>query len=237
MNAGPLVHTATRLIFVEGLPGSGKSTTAGHVVTLLRQAGLAARLIPETQAGHPLNVGGELHPAGLTTGQELFRRYTVEGYVAESLQRWQAFVASVVEIPAINVLDSYPYQNAARILLQLDSPTQTIQVYAREVEAVARPLAPALIYLKTRPGAEGLAAVSAARGPTWSAYAIEVATNCPYALNRHLAGFEGALALLNAYDALLHTLLSDSIIRRLELEHCSRDWAACYERIATFLGI
>jgi len=236
MNVASLANAA-RLIFVEGLPGSGKSTTAGHVVTRLRQVGLVAQLIPEIQPDHPLNVGGELHPAGRTTGEELFRRYTVEAYVAESLQRWQAFVASAGAVPVVNVLDSYPYQNAARVLLQLDSPTQTIQTYARDVEAMIRPLAPTLIYLQSGPGAEALAAASAARGPEWSAYVVALATNCPYALHRRLAGLEGAMAVLNAYDTLLHELLDSSGLPRLELEHCSQDWPACYERIATFLGI
>jgi hypothetical protein len=237
MKTASLANAATRLILVEGLPGSGKSTTAGHVASRLRHLGIAAQLIPEVQPDHPLNVGGELHPAGRTTGEQLFRRYTVEAYVAESLQRWQAFVASAVDVAVVQVLDSYPYQNAARVLLQLDSPTQTIQTYAREVEAVMRPLAPKLIYLQSGPGAEALAAASAARGPEWSAYVVALGTNCPYAVNRELAGLEGAMAVLNAYDALLRDLLGRSNLPRLELEHCSENWLACYERLATFLGI
>jgi thymidylate kinase len=227
----------TRLIFVEGLPGSGKSTTAQYVATRLQDARLPANLIPEVRPEHPLNVGGPLHPAGRTTGEELFGRYTVEAYVAESLQRWRAFVANAVKDSAINVMDSYPYQNAARILLQLDSPTHVIRAYAREVEAVTQPLAPALIYLQSSPSAEALATIQQTRGAAWAAYAIEVTTNCPYALHRHLAGFEGAMAVLGAYADLLKQLLSDSSVPRLELEDCGQDWSACYQRIATFFGL
>jgi predicted kinase len=228
---------ASRLIFVEGLPGSGKSTTARVLVDRLREAGLAAELIAEVQAGHPLNVGGELHPAGRTTGEELFQRYTVEAYIAESLQRWRAFVEASETRPVVHVVDSYPYQNAARVLLQLDSPTPTILAYASEVEAIVRPLAPRLIYLRGSPGAQAMAALSAARGAEWSAYVVAVATNGPYAVHHQLVGLEGALAVLDAYDALLHDLLGASSLPRLELEHCGQDWPGCHERMAAFLGI
>jgi hypothetical protein len=103
----------TRLIFVEGLAGSGKSSTARHLVAQLAQARLAARLFSEHQQDHPLNVGGPFHPAGTTTGEELLRRYTVEAYVAESLERWRAFVAMAAAVETVSVLDSYPYQNSS----------------------------------------------------------------------------------------------------------------------------
>jgi len=136
-----------RLIFVEGLPGAGKTTASKYVVDQLRRSGCAAEWLAESQTDHPLNVGGALHPAGNTTRDELFRTYTVEAYIEESLERWQTFTAALASGTTVMVLDSYPYQNAARILLQMDAPLEVIQAYTRDVEAIARPLAPVLIFL------------------------------------------------------------------------------------------
>ena len=227
----------TTLVFVEGLPGSGKSTTARYVAGRLQQSQVDARLIAEVESDHPLNVGGVLHPAGDATGEELFQSYTVEAYIAESLQRWRTFVAGASGRAIVNILDSYPYQNAARVLLQMDGSTERIAEYAHEVEAITRPLAPVLIYLQTNASPEALTALTHTRGEAWTAYAIRVMTNCPYARQRQLTGGPGAMAMLSAYSALLQRLLAESALPRLELDSCGGDWQRCYERIDQFLAL
>jgi hypothetical protein len=227
---------ANRLVFVEGLPGSGKSTTARYVARRLRQTQGDVRLVAEVEPDHPLNVGGPLHPAGNTTGEELFMRYTVEAYIAESLERWRAFVDSVAGLATVHVLDSHPYQNAARVLFQMDSSLEVVRAYAQEVEGIARPLAPVLVYLQSQPNPEALAALASMRGEAWTAYAIEVITNCPYARHRQLTGPAGAAALLGAYHDLLQQLVSESAVRRLEVDGCVCDWEGCYRQIDEFLG-
>src|SRR5262245_20350008 len=98
----------TRMIFVDGLPGSGKSTTAAHVAGELEQLGIPCRLLREREADHPLNVGGDLHPSGRTTGARMFAEYTVGSFVDESLARWSAFGAEAMGSDCVHVLDSYP---------------------------------------------------------------------------------------------------------------------------------
>ena len=44
----------TRMIFVDGLPGSGKSATAEYVASELERRGIPCRLLRERQTGHPL---------------------------------------------------------------------------------------------------------------------------------------------------------------------------------------
>jgi hypothetical protein len=71
-----------------GLPGSGKSTTADYVADELEKRGIPCRLLREREIDHPLNVGGDLHPSGSTTGAGMFAAYTVGSFVEESLARW-----------------------------------------------------------------------------------------------------------------------------------------------------
>src|SRR5579862_4428513 len=99
-----------RLILIDGLPGSGKTTTARILAETLTLRGLPVQCLLEyTQNGeqHPLNVGGALHPAGQTTGEELFSRYSVESYIEESMRRWHAFVQSAIAAQTIWIVESY----------------------------------------------------------------------------------------------------------------------------------
>jgi hypothetical protein len=227
----------TRLIFIEGLPGSGKSTTGRNLTAWLVRAGVAAHYFPEVEHDHPLNVGGELHPAGMTLGAALFARYNVGTYMAESLQRWQRFVALASGDQATSVVESYPYQNAVRVLLQMDASPDRIEQYVAEVEEIVQPLAPVLIYLDRTDSQQAIQATSQERGEAWTSYAIQLITDCPYARRRGLVGESGVMALVTAYETLVRDLLAMSRLPRLTLIDCIGRWPACYQQIGDFLKL
>jgi thymidylate kinase len=227
----------TRLIFIDGLPGAGKSSTARQLAVSLARSGVASRCFLEVEPNHPLNVGGELHPAGATLGTTLFERYTVDAYVAESLRRWRRFVGRAGQEPATSILDSYPYQNAARVLLQMDASTDRVKQYMADVEGMAEPLAPALIYLDRTESQQALEATSRQRGEAWTSYVIELVTNCPYARRRGLVGASGVMTLMTAYETLVRELLVGSCLPRLTLTDCMGRWPVCYQQMGEFLGL
>jgi hypothetical protein len=230
----------TKLIFVEGLPGSGKTTTASWLASRLQSERLLVNLLLEHQPEHPLNVGGTLHPSGETTGEAFFQRYTAVSFVQESLQRWHAFVRAAVQTAAINVLDSYPFQNTVRVLLQLNATPDCMREYAGHVEALVMPLQPVLMYFNHRDLAHAfhtLSTISAQRGTAWTDSIVELVTHCPYAMARHLEGFSGALAVLRDYKQLTDALLRQSRCPRLVLEDCAGAWEGCYQQIEAFLGL
>ena len=230
----------TKLIFVEGLPGSGKTTTASWLAARLQSERLMVTLFLEHQPEHPLNVGGTLHPSGDTTGEAFFQRYTPARFVHESLQRWHAFVRAALQAEAISVLDSYPFQNTVRMLLQLHATPDCLREYAGQVEALVLPLQPVLIYFTHRDllhAFHHLSTISAQRGKAWTDYVVELVTHCPYARARHLEGFSGALAVLRDYKQVTDSLLHHSRCPRIVLEDCAGGWKRRYEQIEAFLGL
>ncbi len=230
----------TKLIFIDGLPGLGKTTTASWVSARLKSEGLTVNLFEEHQAGHPLNVGGDLHPAGDTPGEAFFQRYTVESFIQESLEKWSASIPAALQSDAINILDSYPFQNSVRVLLQMDAAPDSIREYAEKVENLVMPLHPVLIYLNHRdiPSAiQQFHQISLQRGQAWTDYVVELVTQCPYAEARHLEGYDGVTEFLLDYKQVIENLMSQSHIPRIVLENCAAGWDGCYRQIETFLGL
>jgi Adenylylsulphate kinase len=227
----------TKLILIDGLPGSGKTTTARFLTDTLARRGVAVRCLLETELDHPLNVGGSLHPAGRTTGAELFARYTARSYTDESLRRWQAFVATAERGNTVQVTESYPYQNAVRILLQMDAEVDQIRAYAATVEQIGEPLRPVLVYLERRDTAGALRAIAEQRGTDWTAYVAELLADSPYARRRELRGIDAAVAFISAYKALVDEVRSVSRMPALVLEDCEGQWEACRRRILGFLAV
>ncbi len=227
----------TKLILLDGLPGSGKSTTAEYLAARIRQCGSAVRLLMEVQEDHPLNVGGPLHPAGETTGEALFARYTTESYVEESLRRWEKFVSLAETVGTVHVVESYPYQNSVRILLQMNADPRLLRDYARDVEKTIQPLQPVLLYFDHRDVDRVITNISERRGREWTGYGIRVVTKCPYARERRLEGFPGVLTMMRDYKALMDALLRESSLPTLTLEDCSDRWESCYRQIESFLAL
>jgi hypothetical protein len=229
-----------KLIFVEGLPGSGKTTAASWLAARLQSERLMVNLFLEHQPEHPLNVGGTFHPSGDTTGEAFFQRYTPASFVQESLQRWHTFVRGAVQTDTISVLDSYPFQNTVRVLLQLNATPDDMHEYARQLEALVLPLQPVLLYFTHRDLLDAfhhLSTISAQRGTAWTDYVVELVTHCPYAMARRLEGFNGALAVLRDYKQLTDALVRHSHLPRLVLEDGAGGWEGCYQQIEAFLGL
>ncbi|TAK20158.1 MAG: hypothetical protein EPO26_18860 [Chloroflexota bacterium] len=227
----------TRLVFIDGIPGSGKTTTARSVDAVLAQRSVEVRCFLEEHPDHPLHVGGPLHPSGRTTGAAFFGRYTVDSFVDESLRRWRTFVNAAERADAVHVVESYPYQSAARVLLQMDASTDRIREYAAAVEQIVNVLRPVVIYFDRRDVAGALRAISEQRGPEWTTYAVQLVTDCPYGRRRELHDLEGALVFMSAYKAVMDDLLGDSRLLAQKLGDCAGRWEACYQQIWAFLEI
>jgi hypothetical protein len=150
------------------------------------------------------------------------------------------FVRDALQTEAISVLDSYPFQNTVRVLLQLNATPDCMQEYASQVEALVMPLQPVLIYFNHRDlihASHNLSDISAQRGKAWTEYVVELVTHCPYAMARHLEGFSGAVAVISDYKQLTDSLLRQSHLPRIVLEDCAGGWEGCYQQIGAFLGL
>src|SRR5262249_56961676 len=123
----------------------------------------------------------------------MFATYTVGSFVEESLTRWKAFVTEAMHTARVNILDSYPFQNSVRILLQMDADPGTLAAYQASVEKAAAGLDPVLIYLDPGDAERALAAIAEQRGRAWTDYAIAAGTGSAHASPRGPHGAEGGV--------------------------------------------
>jgi hypothetical protein len=167
----------------------------------------------------------------------MFAGYSVRSFVEESLARWDVFVTDAMVSERVNILDSYPFQNSMRVLLQMDADPITLAAYQSSVEEKAARLDPALIYLDPGDAEHSVRGIAEQRGPAWTDYAISVITECPYASSRGLRGMEGAVVMLRAYKHLLGEAVARWPFPKLVLAGCQGRWPACHAKIGGFLGL
>jgi thymidylate kinase len=87
----------TRLVLIEGPPGSGKSTTAQKLSAAIRNTGKACECFLEWSGDHPIPIGDDLH-----LGQVIATSITRE---AGMLQQWQSFEQNRNRVDSVTVME------------------------------------------------------------------------------------------------------------------------------------
>jgi len=198
-----------RLILIDGLPGSGKTTLA----LALGEKIPNAKVLLENRGENPLHaVPAEEDVAEFGAIYD----FSVEQFAELSLQAWRRFVESANL--RTYIAESYPFQSGVRLLLQMDADRSLIWNYFAAIEEIVTPLDPLLIFLRLRDPGDDLRTVSELRGAEWHAAVRSFVGRTTWARNRLLTGDEAIWQFVSAYAALVDELLADSAIPRLELE-------------------
>ena len=125
----------TKLIFIDGLPGSGKSTTAQYLFRHLQRNGFHARVFHEGQMNHPIH--DEIEEIAM---------WEEDKSIANRIERWCGYVSSVRQDPVIDIFESTIFQNALSILLLKKVDREKIFHYFLRVQEILNNRRPVLIY-------------------------------------------------------------------------------------------
>ncbi len=225
----------TRFIFVEGIMGSGKSTTAQFLTDQLRRNGFAARFMLEgptvDNPNHPLRVATDLpHP------NAVWRDVTIAEYIARSLRKWHSFAREAEQSATITVCDGLLFHGNMTDLLLMNAEPPVLRRYVARVLESIRDLDPTVIYFSHADLGRALRAVCDARGSAWEAYQVGWKVPSPYGAQRSLGGFDGLVRIYRAYCALCDDLFARLALPKLAIRN-EGDWAAYYRDILTFLQL
>ncbi|HEX9133433.1 MAG TPA: hypothetical protein VF844_14175 [Ktedonobacteraceae bacterium] len=225
----------TSLIFVEGIMGAGKSTTAWFLTQQLQWHGIAARFLLEgptaQEPEHPLRVATELpHPNGV------WLDVTVQQYIERSLQKWHSFVQEALPSAVVTICDGLLFHGNMTDLLLMNAEPELLLRYVAQVIESTQPLNPAMIYFYHADVTQALRAVCDTRGSEWEAYQVNWKVLSPYGVQRSLQGFPGLVQLYRAYRALCDDFFAQLALPKLAIRN-EGDWATYYQEILTFLQL
>src|SRR2546425_11635423 len=118
----------TKLILVEGFPGSGKSTTAQWLARQWQLAGRTCRWFYEQQPHHPV--------VDIPAGADY---KTWEEYFAYRRERWMAFTAETARGDALIVMESALFQYPVFFTLRRGVAPEVIVAFLRSVATSSVP--------------------------------------------------------------------------------------------------
>lgn len=204
-----------RLVIVEGIMGSGKSTTTLSIAHRLEASGISAIGITEGVDPHPIRFDWDL-PWSEMPPSELAK---------SGIAKWRSFVASSLAVERISIVDGQLFHGGLTALLLLEADVDTMAAYCREIVAVIRPLRPLLIYFRQNDVESAIRLVSTQRGERWVNYQVNWKLELPYAKRRGLAGLDGLIALYQEYRAVTDQLFAELDIPKISIENSRQEWA------------
>jgi hypothetical protein len=214
------------LVFVEGVPGSGKSTTAQFLTRELARHGRPARWIYEEQAPNPLV------PA---VPDDAYRDW--EHFAALHVERWRAFATATAASDETIVVESFLLQRPVFTMLRRDADVGFIEVVVNRFADAVASLAPSLVYLAHNDPARAWRTVAAGRGADYAADVVRRSEEWPYIQSRGLAGLDGVLAYWQAHGALCDKITSWIPMRTLVVDATHGTWDERRRRICDFLEL
>lgn len=221
-----------RLVIVEGIMGSGKSTTMRFIAKRLQDAGRAAEPIHERTDPHPVRATDELEH-----WFEPWRDATPQNLADRALARWSAFVDHTQTDTPIRVLDGQLFHGDLTHLLLMEADRALISGYIQNLAKVIAPLNPFVLYLWQEDVEEAVRAVCEERGPEWIDYQVNWKLASPYCVRRGFVGLDGLISLYREYRRLTDDLFSELPLTKLAIENSGRDWPTYNTQILRELGL
>lgn len=214
---------ATQLILVDGIPGSGKSTTAQWIALELRKRNVTVDWFMDEHRGNPITNWGYL---------------ATELLIQKTYEKWGNFTQAVSASNTVIVLEGCFFQHFMARLLAEDVQRDEIRRCVLTVGEMIRPLQPALIYYAQADIALALKTFwYAERGAEWSGSMLAGLEASPYATVRRLTGFGALTAYYQEFQTLAHHLIQDLDIQMLTIENTAREWSTYRAQIQHFLSL
>jgi hypothetical protein len=225
----------TKLILVEGIPGSGKSTTGQFLESRIAASGLPVTWWYEELKDHPLYIFDDETSyraviEDLHSGR--FRRLA-----DAALEKWRRFAEETSRGDSAVILDSCLFGYLTWSLFPEEAPVDLIMSYVGEVETIIRATAPCLIYLYQDDVPRTLTRLCEARGRRWADSFVESSTQSPYAIRRGLRGFAGLVAYWTEYQLFTERCFEAFGGARLKIEGSAGNWSRYQEQTVQFLGL
>lgn len=238
----------TRLIIVEGMPCSGKSTTARFIADTLQQQGKHVCFVDEGTLSHPADyefhafVDSEIIPLSTVPPEKLpaylpFKIYDGLPWHIEAplmLDKWRQFVREA-NPDTVYVFNCVLLQNPmCETLMRFGMTEAESAVHIRAISEIIAPMDPIVIYLHNDDIADSVRRAADER-PGWLEAVIPYHCDGGYGKSIGASGLDGYIACLAERQRREERILHELPLRAFSLDNPQRNWAGAHTNLTALL--
>ncbi|WP_336784677.1 hypothetical protein [Paenibacillus sp. MMO-177] len=212
-----------KLIMVEGIPGSGKSSTARFIALQLERNGYPVELYHESTVPHPILLDEDL--------------YDLDRWLAAYRSKWNSFLAANAAKESVIVMESVLFQAPIIQMLHMDIDSTVIIRFIEELMVTLSRFDCGFVYLYQKDPSVGINRMLTDRGgESWLRNTYDKFKHLPYYKNRNHTGKELHLQFLHEYSQIAQQIFNKMKLKSMGVDNTNWDWDQDYRTIMDFLG-
>ncbi len=229
---------ATNLVLFEGIPGSGKSSSAHAVQRQLAAQGTPHRWWYEGEKGHPLYTFDDWKSMDRMIGDVCSGDVARVGRVVqETLHQWRGLAVRLAAGEEVLLFDGMLYGHLGWTMFAGDVPPETIAAYVATAEAEVARVGACLVYFRPDDVRAAIMRITARRGEAWGKNFEQRVGRFPYCLHRGMEGFDGLVGFWQDFRTLTDELFDQSALTKLRITNDAGDWAAYLREVRALLNL
>jgi hypothetical protein len=228
---------AARLILIEGMIGSGKTSTAVRLGDWLTSRGENARVFREGAADHPIRTKAEDRLRAAAGPRPPVAPGSAADAVVEGSPRaygddqWRRLAERCLRGRPAIILEGSFLQNSVMPAFIDGAPARTVDEIFTRIVRQAAPAEPLLVYLRPADIRAAIARVHRVRGEPWSSGNVDFVENSAWARRRGLQGQDAVVRLYQAWEPVVTRLYSRYPFAKIMATDPQHDWPEALARI------
>ncbi|MCP4706762.1 MAG: hypothetical protein GY865_19365 [candidate division Zixibacteria bacterium] len=212
----------TKLILIEGMAGSGKSTTGQKLLDVHSINNIRPEFYHEFSNNHPIINYSEPD---------------INHWINQTIQRWSNFVDNILKENKIVILDAALFQCTIGELLEKGAKEIEIYKYAYQILDIIKPLNPTLIYFYQDDIVSSLHKVYESRSQKWQNKICTFLDDTAFGKNNNQTDYELYLKFNKVLRKITDEIFEQTTISKIAIENSEPSWPDIYKKLNEFLQI
>lgn len=229
-----------KLILIEGMIGSGKSTTASNMAQYIKDLGANVKQYHEYALDHPIRTKAmdtlrASSPEGVQTHTDLGDDGLAKNSRVYDIEQWRILAEQCENSDSSTVIESTYLQSSVLPCFMNNAPRSKVLEVFQRIESRVATGSSQFFYLRPNDIEQSLRRIHELRGEPWSSWNISTMAGCAWARQRKLAGLGAVIGFYQAWEEVVDELFTLHSGPKLMLEAPELNWDAALKQMQSSL--